>query len=193
MEAVGIRWVTAGGGGALNRCPASSSVRPAAVPLPPLPPPPGPPTVEMLPPLRISLRSEPLATALIGAVASKLRPTLPTLLPTLLWTPLLLPSPDAEGDSAMLPPPACSSGHCACAAPPGGGALGASPLCPALLFPPTHPATPRPSPKHPERIDRWTGEQVHGDRCQTLRQAGRGGAGGGFLVVFPRRLDSLCG
>ncbi|XP_059758807.1 uncharacterized protein LOC132352370 isoform X2 [Balaenoptera ricei] len=55
----------------------------------------------------------------------------------------------------MLPPPACGTGHCACAEPPGGGTLVRPLFCPALLLlPPTQPDTPRPSPNHPERIDR---------------------------------------
>ncbi|CAN0561128.1 unnamed protein product, partial [Rangifer tarandus platyrhynchus] len=54
----------------------------------------------------------------------------------------------------MLPPPACGSGHCACAEPPGGGALVHPLFSPCPPSPSTHPARHPSSLPQPPRTDR---------------------------------------
>jgi hypothetical protein len=109
---------------------------------------------------------------------------------TRLWAPQSLRSPDAAAHPAMEPPHPALAATAPAQSTRGRSPGCSSPLRPALLLFPTHPA---PLFLPQATLNGLTGERVHGNPCQTLQPTGRGQESCGFFVAASLRVDSPCG
>ncbi|XP_028353251.1 uncharacterized protein [Physeter macrocephalus] len=108
----------------------------------------------MLPPLRKALRREQLAAALAGAEAQAVADA-PNAAAATATGATVVVKPRRRRSLRHVAAPCLRYRPLRLRRASGGGTLVHPLFCPALLLlPPTQPDTPRPSPNHPERIDR---------------------------------------